>query len=316
MFSTDQSHFRRYLATLGVAIAAATLSLAGLFLRLEQDLLVTKPTLGKLTATARGALLRRQEYLAIATDILPFFVLIGFVGGVSLTIYGMVGWARRQRIADEREDIELRKGRVELIRMTDGEQADRVDQEAKNSEAESSSGPPVGEPVLSDFDLDMPDFRKSRTSERSLSDRRTEVALLKHSLRQKLATIYADDFVAGIRVQTGANQAIEVDAIVDPKSENNRIVIELKYASVSNNVTNRIVDGLLQVARAASAIRGRGVLVVVIPDSATSANVESWMKTANDLASEYTSQIDVLIVRYSDFLTMPADGFAKRVNLY
>jgi hypothetical protein len=47
MFSTDQSHLRRYLATLGVAIAAGTLSLAGLFFKLQQDLVVSRSTLAK-----------------------------------------------------------------------------------------------------------------------------------------------------------------------------------------------------------------------------------------------------------------------------
>jgi hypothetical protein len=114
MFSTDPTHLRRYFATLGAAIAVGTFSVAGLFLNLQQDLLVTQSTFEKLTPTARAALMRRQEYLSFGTAILPWFVLVGFLSGIGLSVYGMAGWAKRQKVIDEREDIGLHKERARL----------------------------------------------------------------------------------------------------------------------------------------------------------------------------------------------------------
>jgi hypothetical protein len=45
MLTTDQSHLRKYLATLGVVIFAGVISLSGLFLRLQDDLLIKQSDL-------------------------------------------------------------------------------------------------------------------------------------------------------------------------------------------------------------------------------------------------------------------------------
>src|SRR4051794_15593633 len=114
MWSTDQSHLRKYLATLGVAIIAGVISLSGLFLRLQDDLLVKKEDLASLTPTARGTIERRQDYLGVATTALPYFLVGGCLLGASLTGYGLVGWAKRQKVADKLEDIARDKGEAEL----------------------------------------------------------------------------------------------------------------------------------------------------------------------------------------------------------
>ena len=299
MFSTDQTHLRRYFATLGVAIAAGTLSLAGLFLKLQQDLLVPQSTLAKLTPTARNALMRRQEYLSLGTTILPWFVLVGFLTGVGLTVYGMVGWAKRQRVIDEREDIGLYKERAELLQLTDAEKADKLDREAKES---------VGEP--------LPGLPK--TPETNIRSVRTEIVIIESALLEKLREIYPggpDKVLSSVAVKGNSGQLFEVDAAVT-QAPGPPIFFELKYASSAVNVFKRIVSGLQQLARATSAaVNATGVLVIIAPDDATPAQVEQWRMRAARMAAEYQSITGVYVGRQSDFIALSAKDFAAQLGL-
>jgi len=296
IFSADQTNLRRYFSTLGVAIAAGTLSLAGLFLKLQQELLVTQSTLEKITPTARDALLRRQEYLSVGTTILPWFVLVGFLGGAGLSVYGMVGWAKRQRIIDEREDIGLRKERFELLQLTDIEKADKLDRDAKESAIESSSVfPGAGQP--------------------DWADTRSEIAIIENGLVRKLREIYGPNDVLSSVALKASGQMFIVDAIVRSPGKSDSIIFELKYTPNTHTVSRRISGGLNQVVRAASVSTGRGVLIIIVPDDATPIQVEQWNDRARQMAAEYGSIVSVYVGRYSDFLALSADDFAVQLGL-
>ncbi len=296
MFSTDQTHLRRYFATLGVAIAVGTLSLAGFFLQLQQQLLVTNSTLSKVTPTAREAILRRQEYLYLGTLILPWFVLVGFVGGISLAIYGIVGWARRQKVIDEREDIGLRREQVELLQLTGAERAAKLDREVKESAREASSG-----------------FVHTRPA--NVSSVRSEIISVENSLVAKLREIYRESEVLSSAVmQTSSGQRVEVDAVVRPRHDN-PIVFELKYASTSRGFSNRIQGGFQQLARAASLVRGKGVLVIIAADEVNGELTEQWDIRAKAMAAEYGFVVGSYVGRYSDFVHMSPNDFAARAGL-
>jgi hypothetical protein len=297
MFSTDQTHLRRYFATLGVAIAAGTLSLAGLFLKLEQDLLVTKSALANLTPAARGALLSRQQYLSVGTAILPWFVMVGFLGGVGLSVYGLIGWSR---VIDEREDIGLHRERVELRQLTDVEKADKLDREAEESAGKPSPDSP-------------------QTPETNFRNVRTEIANLETALLEKLRELYPGgpgNVLSPVNMRTPAGQNIELDAMVS-QAPRPPIIFELKYASSARwrSVSNRIVDGLQQLVRATTITNARGVLLVIVSDDATSTQIEQWNARATQMGAEYQSVINAYVGRYSDFLDLPASAFAAQLGL-
>ena len=113
MLSTDQGHVTKYMTTLGVAMVAGTLTLAGLFLRVQEALLLPQGEIELLTPLAQSTMTRRQGYLDVATSILPYFVAVGTVAGLLLVAAGLFGWMKRQRISDTLEDIALEKGKAE-----------------------------------------------------------------------------------------------------------------------------------------------------------------------------------------------------------
>lgn len=360
MFSTDQSHLRRYLATLGVAVAAGTLSLAGLFFKLQQDLLVTPSTLKTLTPTAKNAILRRQEYLAMGTDILPWFALVGFGGGIALAIYGMIGWSHRQKVIDKREDIGLRNDELQLSQLTKAQQAARVNREARESVVESivesavesaseeainsiaepedkaraengedrppqtsvtesepkarvenGDGHPPQTPVTESADPTS----WTREPRASISDVRATIVTLENELIGKLEAVYGPTIVwRGIRVK-GAED-VEVDAAVTPEGFNEWAIFELKYAIDIKSAHNRISDGLQHLARAAKGVlKLRRILVLVVPDTVSLNSVQRLKKEAIDRATVFKSPISVYVGRYSDFMSLSAEGFVKVLGL-
>lgn len=301
MFSTDQSHLRRYLATLGVAIAAGTLSLAGLFMNLQQDMQVTKSTLAQLTPTARGALLERQHYMAFGTSILPYFILAGFLGGLTLAAYGLIGWARRQRITDALEDLELKKGQVELRKMTDQEQAEELNREAEESADDvARASSPQDEQAIAEV------------KQRLVPDIRNRTMILERSLVDKLASaLGSDNIQTGIRAEGQASR-ITVDAIAQLEDLN--FVFELKYAADVAGFRRRLSDALIQVDRGVNAVMQSGarnvfgVIMFIIQDSVGDSELQRLIAYANETRSRLKLEHRVLIMRYSGFLSISPDA--------
>jgi hypothetical protein len=295
MLSTDQTHLRRYFATLGVAIVAGTLSLAGLFLNVQQDLLVPQSTLARLTPTARAALVRRQGYLSLGTIMLPWFVLIGLLGGIGLSAYGLVGWAKRQKVIDEREDIGLHKEQFELRQLTETEKEDKLDRDAKESASEASSTPAVAPPE-------------------NLTNVRNEISTLEQALLGKLGEIYnSGNILSPASLRTASGEIIEIDAVL--MRAIGPILFELKYASDPTALPSRILIGLQKIARAAAFAKGRAVLIIVVSDYTTPRQVEHWTGRARQIATEYYSVLSVYVGRYSDFVALPAREFAAQLGL-
>ena len=295
MFSVDQTHLRRYFATLGIAIAAGTLSLAGLFMQLQQELTVSQSTLATLTPTARNALLKRQEYLALGTTLLPWFVLVGFIGGIGLSVYGIIGWTKRQQILDEREDIGLRKDRFELRQLSENEKVVKLDQEAKESVPEAT-------------------YSNAKTTSGQVSSARETIMAVEILLIDKLTEEFGASHVKSasvVKTSTGLQQ--QVDAIVEfPRRR--PIFLEVKYASNERNALNRIRDGLMRISDLTAAVDGRGVLVLIWSDDFSVMKADQLRRRAEEMSFRFARPIRVYSARYSDFAALSAKEFADFID--
>ncbi len=309
MLSTDQTHLRRYLTTLGVTIAAGTLSLAGLFLKLQQDMFVTRSMLAQVTPTARAALLERQRYLAFGTYILPYFVVLGFLGGLSLAAYGMIGWGRRQKVADALEDLALTRGQVELRQMTAQEQVEELNREAEESAADIAhvSAPQVEQTLAG-------------SRENLVSDIRNRAMILEASLVDKLRAVLGPDGVQSSLRASGPMERVRVTVDALARVGNRNIVFELKYVAYVDRSYTRIRDALVQVDRGVRAViesgasNVSGVAIVVLPDETDDDNVERAAAYANQMRSSLKLTHQVVVIRYSDFLSLSPDDLVSRLT--
>lgn len=267
MLGTDQSHLRKYLATLGVAIIAGVVTVSGLFLRLQTDLLVSASDLSTLTPRARETIERRQFYIDLATTAMPWFLLAGCVVGLSLTAYGIVGWGKRQRVADELEDIARDRGQTELRQLTDSERVTRLEREIETSVAEAEGRttsveplpPPTGQPSN-----DESVARSPLSAGRARAFHRTMEAELQLAIavEQLLGAGYSIDI--GVEIKRGTVRR-EFDLVATSRSTARRYVFELKYlSSFGKNFRFALASGITAAAAGASMLGGSAVPVVVI----------------------------------------------------
>jgi hypothetical protein len=311
MPSTDQTHLRKYFATLGVAVAAGTLSLAGLFLKLEQDLLVTQSTLAKLTPTARDALLRRQEYLSFGTHVLPWFILAGFLGGIGLSAYGLVGWAKRQKVLDERENIGLQKEREEYRQLTATETAKKLDRDAQESVSEAKESVTEESSTSTGTSPDSP---------ANIREVLNEISSCQLNLIEKLSGIYGSDadILAPVSLGTvwGENNREVIEASAAVMRPVGPIIFELRYASAElARASSPTLDKLLQIALAAKALKSRAVLMVVVSDDTAPSQIVNWTEYVKQIAEAHHSVLGFYVGKYSDFIALSAGDFAAQVGL-
>lgn len=114
----------------------------------------------------------RQRYLAVATDWLPWVALIGVVVGLALAAYGLLGWNKRQRVADEVEDQTRERGRLELKALTDAEKMDKIAKDAQESaqDARLSAGSVGDDGSSSAGDEASPDPKSGKGEESQLDE--------------------------------------------------------------------------------------------------------------------------------------------------
>jgi hypothetical protein len=248
LIGTDNSHFRKYLTTLGVSVIAGSLSLAGLFYNLQGDLMVKQEDLNQLTPAARATIEQRQAYLQIAADIAPFVLLAMVTAGILMCSFGLHGWFKRQGTADNREDLELRKLSFELQKLTDEQRVEVLEREVQaSSNADDNSDELEGRTTRTPPKL-VPNPQRSRVRSRIL-----EVdALVTSKLKEQFG-------LERVLTQVGVprspqNREMHFDAVVRPINGDQGLVVEITYTENVKNLNNRLIDAGVHAAEGASAL--------------------------------------------------------------
>lgn len=315
MLTTDQSHLRKYLATLGVAVVAGVITVSGLFLRLQDDLLVKESELSELTPSAEETIKLRQQYLETATAVLPWFVCIGGGTGVGLAAYGLVGWARRQEIADEREDIELRRltaeERVAQL-LYDAEAA--VEDGASDTSEQPSAGllKPIESPLL---EGSGPVISESHRRTREIMAKAMETEL---QLAEKLHEAMGDDHVIEVGVAAKRGSVVHTYDIVarPPSGSDGSYVFEVKYTSnldASRGLIRRALEQLAPV----KALFGPDtipVVFVVYESGATSHHSARAERVAREIQASLDTDARVLIMSASELSSLTPSDLVHRIE--
>lgn len=322
MLTTDQSHLRKYLATLGVAVFAGVISLSGLFFRLQNDLLIKQSDLDDLTPAARETIERRQAYLEAATTILPWFLIIGCLMGLGLTAYGLAGWARRQSVADEIENIARDKGKTELRKLTDAERVQRLEDEAASAVAEDdesvqaavkADGAGAPNPEAAEQPSVTVDDRHQRTTE--AFQRMVQAELdIGHKLGALLGSRYRIEL--GVQASRGAARQ-EFDILARPTEAGLQYVFEIKYTRQLTSAHRSMLDRAISQAAAGARLFERPTVpvVVFVYESATPAGLARVRAHGEQLAQSFDSAPRVLILSAHELEELAPEVLGNLIGL-
>lgn len=237
LVGTENSHFRKYLTTLGVSLVAGSISLAGLFFKIQADLLVETSKIDSLTPIAQETLRQRQQYLHLATMALPYFLSVVVVVGLAMAIIGLKGWSRRQVVADSREEMESRKLEVEIRQLTAQEKAEKIDDEAREA-VEIRKSDSVAVHVVTPVES----IRLDQSAEPpSLDSAREAIRGAESKITKLLTSLFGDHRVRSDVFLQGERK-YQFDVVVSASGNSPGYVFEIKYLSRGVNLLSRVMD--------------------------------------------------------------------------
>ncbi|MGH3707624.1 MAG: hypothetical protein ACRDRQ_05875 [Pseudonocardiaceae bacterium] len=297
LVGTENSHFRKYLTTLGVSLVAGSISLTGLFFKLQADLLVERSKIDSLTPIAQETLRQRQQYLHLATMALPYFLSVVVVVGLAMAIIGLKGWSQRQVVADSREEMEGRKLEVEIRQLTAQEKAEKIDDEAREAvEIKESNRVAVHvvtpvESIGLDQGVEPPSI-----------DSAIEVIRGAESKISKLLTSLFGNYRVRSDVYLQGERKCEFDVVVSASRNSPGYVFEIKYLSRGGNLFSRVMDAGVRLAAGVNLLeRSDGlryipVLVIVFEDHLYAIVKDRIDGYARDLATALSVCLRILAV--------------------
>lgn len=129
MTKPDYTDFYRFIASLGLVLVGLGPVLYWVFLHDSIDAQLTVETISSLSPEAQEIVANRYSTLLMFLPTLPYVACALVALGSFLLLLGSVLWYGRQQVVDEKEDIDLKKARQELVAMSP---AEREAKTAKN----------------------------------------------------------------------------------------------------------------------------------------------------------------------------------------
>ena len=118
MDKPDFSSFYKFIVSIGVIIFVFSIALPWFFLQESFDTAIKRNEISELTNTAQQLVAIRQTTgLWLISNVVWFSVITGLIG-VLLIVFGLVVWHQRQRVIDQKEDVELEKLRLDIHPMS------------------------------------------------------------------------------------------------------------------------------------------------------------------------------------------------------
>jgi hypothetical protein len=258
--TTDQGHFFKYLTTLGVAVIAASLTAGGLLLNVQNNVLIEKARIVKLTPVAQEIVAKKQSAVLAVTEWAPLAVILLSVVGIALVVVGLVGWKRRQDTLDARDRAELNKTLVEVQQMTDQEKNDKVQAEAREI---------VESDIVAQFNRESSTKSEAGTHGADLVV--PSMKRIAETVREQEADLIAklsqafphDEIRSGVAIHSDST-AIYVDALVVQERKRRLYAIELKIYGNSVRMQS-IVAAVNQVSALSAMLEDRYNNFVAFP---------------------------------------------------
>lgn len=315
---TESSHFRKYLATLGVSIALASLTASSLFFRSQPDLLIEQKKLNELTPVAQEAIKQRQEIILLITQWLPYVTPILCAIGLSLAFFGLKGWANRQRAVDEREDWEKRKLQAEVRQLSPEEIAQKEVEEAESitdldttaTDDEVNKVAVPDEPTPTEGTVNRKHSAKRNVTPND--NYLQKIRITETTLVDKLLEAFKGQHVVpNIEITTGNKGRHIADVLVGPSNHSPAYVFEIKYIKDQKALDHAVERALVQSVAAARSLPeeygGQNAIPVSVFVSTPASNItyEQILQSARKVGPALT--IRPVVLHFKDRELMSID---------
>jgi hypothetical protein len=130
----EYGDLHKFLASLGLGFMVSAVVVPWLFLREPFDLQVETTKLAGVTDQARELIIYRQQVALLLVRAIPWFSGALLVIGLSLMIFGLVGWRKRQAVVDRKSDLEVVKLAKEVRNIPEGDLQEKVASEGAEVE--------------------------------------------------------------------------------------------------------------------------------------------------------------------------------------
>jgi len=329
----------KFVVSVGFVLIAAALLAPWAILRDQGALTISQGSLEELTPRARQVLESKQQHAEWIVAWYPWASLVLLLGGVALAAWGLVRWWRRQQVADEREDVDLRVQRLTLEPATPAEKEHRLDVEVDEalgtSEAvetlrEETSAPNVPETISESAgppaSAGVGTATSSERSPKPAARHAEWIALREYVQRiEQLAAFRISDALRDThRVETGVKVRIGRDTesyadIVALASLNSlawSFVIDVKHIrAAAQNIGNRLGDSLVNGAAVARGLRRHRVAALtlfVLESGVDDDRARRQLKRAlQRVRGAFSVPVGAVLVSEKDLDSMSADDLRQ-----
>jgi hypothetical protein len=110
----DFSDLNKFIVSMGLVLIGLSFFIPWLFLNDGIKSLISTENFNNLTELSKSLAIKNQEYSLKFIKWIPRILWPFLILGIGISIYGLIRWFRKQSKIDEKEDLELRKLRLDL----------------------------------------------------------------------------------------------------------------------------------------------------------------------------------------------------------
>jgi hypothetical protein len=307
MTKLEYSDLYKFLVSLGVVLISLSLFVPWLFLRESFDALLKASDISDLTPGAQALLGYRQQTALWFMRNVWWISLLLAIGGALPLVMGIVLWVRKQRLLDQREEIETWKASLEVEKLRREMEPLNPPEIAKKAIEEAREGVEAEEAL-----------EPSVIS--SIESRIQGYLRVEEIFFSKLMACYGDKRVL---TQQRRGQAIYDAVLISDSPTLADVVFEVKRLALRSRV-NRvgeiakrlaylIQDYAVLTMRSTTTIVG--IVLFVVPETdRASARMDEFLWAIKDQADSYGVTIHPIFITEEDLLEITCSELQAKIN--
>jgi len=309
MTKLEYGDLYKFLASLGIVLISLSLLVPWLFLRESFDGLLKASDISQLTSTGQALLNYRQQTALWFVRSLWWISPVLAIGGLVPLVAGIYLWIRRQRLLDQREQLETRKVGLEvqglkrdLEPLTPGQIAMKVMEEV-TEEVEAEELPQLA--VIHSVVTGIQQYLR-----------------VEEIFYDRLVACYGDERVL---IQQGARDATYDAILISDRPAVADVVFEVKRLTRHSGVdrvraavdqTSRLIQEYAVMGMRSTAAVVGIVMFVVPEDDRDSVMMDEYLCATKDHAHSYGVKVHPIFITEQQLRDMTCSQLRDKINTY